>query len=215
MERALPAHAPGLVARSEAVARARGRPGLGQDAILRQDTSEHWLTVVTGVPDRLTDGRMVFIEESEDTRRLTLDGEPVTPPGLQVAAILDVGEDVLFSAHEDPTELHVWRIGDDRIPMRITSEEGVHGAVRSGDVMVLVSELLDPAMQRARVLRDGDAVAEIRSLAETLSSRRIRPSPSSRLARSGPCCSRRAAPSPMRHSRSCSIRTVVLTSPGS
>ena len=61
------------------------------------------------MPDRLRDGRLVFVDESEDTRRITLDGEPVTPPGLQVATVLDVGDDVLFAANEDPTELHVWR----------------------------------------------------------------------------------------------------------
>jgi dipeptidyl-peptidase 4 len=142
-------------------------PDSGKTQILREDTAEHWLTVVTGVPDRLTDGSLVFVEESADTRRLTFDGAPVTPPGLNVASILDVGDDVLFSAHEDPTELHVWRVGADRTPVRLSSDEGVHGAVRSGDVTVLVSELLDPSMRRASVLRDGEAVAEIRSLAET------------------------------------------------
>jgi dipeptidyl-peptidase-4 len=138
----------------------------GKTQILREDTAEHWLTVVTGVPDRLTDGRLVFVEESDDARRLMLDGEPVTPPGLQVSTILDVGDDVLVSAYEDPTELHVWRVGDGE-PVRLSSDEGVHTAVRSGRVTVLISELFGPEMRRASVLRDGEAVAEVRSLAET------------------------------------------------
>ena len=84
-------------------------PASGKTQTLVEDTAEHWQTIVTGVPDRLSDGRLVFVEESEDTRRITVDGEPVTPPGLQVATMLDVGDDVLFAAQDDPTELHVWR----------------------------------------------------------------------------------------------------------
>ena len=59
-------------------------PGSGKTQTLFEDTAEHWQTLVTGVPDRLRDGRLVFVDESEDTRRITLDGEPATPPGLQV-----------------------------------------------------------------------------------------------------------------------------------
>jgi dipeptidyl-peptidase-4 len=144
-------------------------PGSGKTQTLFEDTSEHWQTIVTGVPDRLRDGRLVFVGESEDTRRITLDGEPVTPPGLQVASVFDVGDDVLFSANEDPTELHVWRGAGGEVtdvPERLTTEPGVHLAARAADVIVIVSELLDPSLRRVRVLRAGEPVAEIRSLAE-------------------------------------------------
>lgn len=144
-------------------------PDSGKARSLFEDAAEHWLTVVTGVPDRLTDGRLVFVEESEDTRRLTLDGEPVTPPGLQVATVLDVGEDVLFAANEDPTELHVWRgAGGDVAgrPERLTAEPGMHLAASAADVTVIVSELLDPQMRRVTVHRVDGMVAEIRSLSE-------------------------------------------------
>jgi dipeptidyl-peptidase-4 len=139
----------------------------GETRPVIEDVDEHWQTVVTGVPDRLRDGRLVFVDESEDTRRLTVDGEVVTPPGLQVDCVLDVGDDVLFTAYEDPTELHVWRAGGfGTTPERLTSEPGLHVAARANGVTVIVSELLKP-VRRASVLRDGEAVAEIRSLAET------------------------------------------------
>ena len=142
----------------------------GKTQTFLEDTAEHWQTVVTGVPDRLRDGRLVFVDESEDTRRITLDGEPATPPGLQVDTVLDVADDVLFAAHEDPTELHVWRGAGgevNAVPERLTTEPGIHLAARAADVTVIVSELLDPPLRRARVLRAGEPVAEIRSLAET------------------------------------------------
>jgi dipeptidyl-peptidase-4 len=144
-------------------------PDSGKTQILLEDVAEHWQTIVTGVPDRLNDGRLVFVDESEDTRRITLDGEPVTPAGLHVAAVLDVGGDVLFAAHEDPTELHVWRGAGGSVlvhPERVTSEPGVHVAVRAADVTVIVSDVSDPSLRRVRVLRAGEPVAEIRSLAE-------------------------------------------------
>jgi dipeptidyl-peptidase-4 len=144
-------------------------PGSGTTHTVFEDTAEHWHTVVTGVPDRLRDGRLVFVDESEDTRRLTLDGEPATPPGLHVATVLDVGDDVLFSANEDPMELHVWRGAGGEVgepPERLTTEPGMHVAARAADVTVIVSERLDPSLRRVRVLRAGEQVAEIRSLAE-------------------------------------------------
>jgi dipeptidyl-peptidase 4 len=141
-------------------------PDSGKTQTLFEDTAEHWQTVVTAVPDRLRDGRLVFVDESEDTRRITLDGEPVTPPGLQVVTVCDVRDDVLFAANEDPTELHVWRGAGGGVPERLTSEPGVHLAARAADVTVIVSELLDPSLRRVSVLRAGEPVAEIRSLAE-------------------------------------------------
>jgi dipeptidyl-peptidase 4 len=145
-------------------------PGSGKAQTIFEDTAAHWQTVVTGVPDRLRDGRLVFVEESEDTRRIMLDGEPVTPPGLQVATVLDVGDDILFAANEDPTELHVWRGAGGEVgavPERLTTEPGVHLAARAADVTVIVSELLEPPLRRVRVLRAGQPVTEIHSLAET------------------------------------------------
>ncbi len=141
-------------------------PDSGKTQTLLEDSAEHWQTIVTSVPDRLRDGRLLFVDESEDTRRITLDGEPITPAGLHVATVLDVGDDVLFAANEDPTELHVWRAAGGEMLERVTSDPGIHLAARAADVTVIVSELLDPSLRRVSVLRAGEPVAEIRSLAE-------------------------------------------------
>jgi dipeptidyl-peptidase-4 len=142
-------------------------PASGKTQTIFEDTSEHWLTVVTGVPDRVSDGRLVFVEETEDTRRITLDGVPVTPAGLQVSTVFDVGDDILFAAQDDPTEHHVWRGGDGADPIRLTTEPGVHAAARGAGLIVIVSDLADRRMRSVRVLRDGTDVAKIGSFVET------------------------------------------------
>ena len=141
-------------------------PDTGGTKLVFEDASDRWVTIVEGVPDRLSSGELVFVEESEDTRRITVDGEPMTPPGLHISEVLDVGDDVLFTAYEDPTELHVWRGASGVAPERLTTEPGVHHAARAGGVMVVASELPSRQLRRVSVLRDGSAVAEIRSLAE-------------------------------------------------
>lgn len=143
-------------------------PETGATTSLHEDAAEHWLTVVTGVPDRLAGGRLVFVGESEDTRRITVDGEPVTPPGLQVATVLDVGDDdVLFAANEDPTELDVWRGAGGEPPTRLTTDPGMHLAARAADITVVASDLLDATLRRVTVFRGDDPIGEIRSLHES------------------------------------------------
>jgi dipeptidyl-peptidase-4 len=69
--------------------------------------------------------------------------EPVTPPGLQVRRIVDADADVLFTASEDPMEVHVCRWSPDGGPQRLTDAPGVHDAARGGDTIVLASAALE------------------------------------------------------------------------
>ena len=51
----------------------------------------------------------MWITDDGAARRLLVDGEPVTPPTLQVRAVLDVdGDTVLFSASDDPVSTALW-----------------------------------------------------------------------------------------------------------
>ena len=53
-----------------------------------------WVELVPGVPGQLDDGRLVTCADRDGADRLLVDGEPVTPPDLQVrsvAAILGSG----------------------------------------------------------------------------------------------------------------------------
>jgi dipeptidyl-peptidase-4 len=138
----------------------------GRTAVLREDTDPAWVELVDGSPDRLPDGRLLHTVDAEDTRRLAIDGQPVTPPGLQVRSILHAGHPIMVAASEEPTEIHVWSVAPGAEPRRLTSTVGLHTATAGGDVMVLASRGLDAVSPRTVVLRGGREVAEIASVAE-------------------------------------------------
>jgi len=130
-----------------------------------------WLEVVPGVPDWTGDGRLVTTRDSDDERRLVVDGEPITT-GLQVRAVLDVAEDsVLFVASAaEPTQVDVYRaeLNGEPVVERVSEGAGVHAAARGGPVTVLSSASLEWFGARVRVLLDGKGeVADIQSHAET------------------------------------------------
>ena len=128
-----------------------------------------WIDLPDDAPVRLADGRVVMVERdvATDTDRITIDGEPVTPPGLQVRSVLSGGDGTLFRASEDPMELHLWRWTSSDGAVRLSAEPGVHNGARADGVLVLTSSTLERPLPSTTVTRDGAPVAEVRSLAET------------------------------------------------
>jgi dipeptidyl-peptidase 4 len=142
-------------------------PASGATRLLREDTDPAWLEIVPGVPAWLPGGRLVWTADDSDTRRLLVDGTPVTPPGLQVREVLGgYGGGVLISASEEPTETHVWAVPAAGPPRRLSDGPGLHTAVAGGPVLVLTSAGPDDDTPRTQVLRDGAAVATVASRAE-------------------------------------------------
>ena len=93
-------------------------------AVVREDTNPDWTDVVDGVPAQLASGDIVWTGISGDTRGLIIApaaglaaATPVTPPGLQVQAVIGTdGDDVLFTGSTESTEVGVWRYGAARSP---------------------------------------------------------------------------------------------------
>ncbi|MDP9397474.1 MAG: prolyl oligopeptidase family serine peptidase [Actinomycetota bacterium] len=142
-------------------------PADGSTSVLRADRDPAWLEIVPGVPAWLPDGRLLWSVDDADTRRLLLGDAVVTPPGLQVAGVVDVDDrGVLVSASEEPTESHLWHVGLDGALQRLTEAPGLHAGRRGGDVLAVSSSSLEESGARVRVLRAGAPVAEIASLAE-------------------------------------------------
>ena len=113
--------------------------GTGRAEVLHEDADPHWLEIVPGVPAWTADGRLVWTADREDTRRLIIgtpgalaEAEPVTPPGLQVRAVIDVdGDTVLFQASAEPTEIGLWSYGPDGLGGRRRSAEAAPGRRRA------------------------------------------------------------------------------------
>jgi dipeptidyl-peptidase 4 len=139
----------------------------GTTKLVSEDTDPDWVDVVGGTPAWTRGGRLVRVVARDGAYRLMIGDDPVTPTDLNVAEVLDVGDDVLFTAAgEDPTELHVYTAGNGGT-VRLTSEPGVHQAARRGELTVTSSRSLDWFGPRVQAWRGDEPIGEIPSLAQT------------------------------------------------
>jgi len=130
---------------------------------LHDDT---WIDLFVGVPTYAPDGRLVTVEPADDTNRVHLDGEPVSPAGLHVRSVLSVDADgVLVTANEDPTTLHVVRVGLDGALTHLSTEPGVHGGASCGGTTVISRTSLDLDRNTVTVYGDDSPIGEIANLA--------------------------------------------------
>ena len=139
-------------------------PGTGATAILREDADPCWLDIVPGVPATLADGRIAWTADQDGARRLLVAAgtelaagraQPLTPPSLQVRAVLSAdGDTVLLSgSDDDPAQVGVWRYGPGGLH-RVSAEPGVHAGVRNGGTTVLTSRSMAGPGLTVAVLRD-------------------------------------------------------------
>lgn len=136
-------------------------PADGTTSLLDERRDAHWVQLLPGLPARTASGALLSHADLHGTRHLTVDGVPVTPPGLQLRAVLGVeGEEVLFTASEEPTETHLWSYGASGGPSRLSSGADVYSGVRRGGTLVCIGG------GRAEVLRDGEPTVPVASYAE-------------------------------------------------
>jgi dipeptidyl-peptidase-4 len=130
------------------------------------DMDDRWVELVPGVPRLAPDAALVVCADREGTRRLLVDGEPVTPTELQVRAVESVdGPGIVFLANpiDDATVVHAWRRTPDGELTALTDEPGVHGvAAGGGTIVVRTATLAEPGAQWATL--EG---VELTSYAET------------------------------------------------
>jgi dipeptidyl-peptidase-4 len=138
-------------------------PATGATDVRQELTDPHWVDVVVGMPAWTPNGRLVTVAARDGAYRLLLDGEPVTGAELQIRAVLDTGaEDVLVTASgADPTQVHVYSVGTDLT--QLSTVDGVHSAVRAGDVTVLVSWSMAYPGPTVTVHRNGKPAGAIAS----------------------------------------------------
>ncbi|WP_405920109.1 alpha/beta fold hydrolase [Streptomyces longwoodensis] len=145
-------------------------PDTGATRMVHADEDPVWLDLFAGVPCWSPSRNLVRIADEGGVRVLAVGERPLTGAQLHVRAVLDVGaDDVLVTASAGPDaerpetgEVHVYRVNELGWE-RVSQEPGVHAAVRSGRVTVLVSAALDRPGSRVQVLRDGKPAATVAS----------------------------------------------------
>ncbi|MEV7778039.1 prolyl oligopeptidase family serine peptidase [Kitasatospora sp. NPDC088351] len=142
-------------------------PADGATRTLAERHDEHWVELVPGLPVRTGSGALVDSADLGDTRHLTLDGEPVTPPGLQLRTVLGTeGEQVLFTASAEPTETHLWTYDPATGARQLSSVPGSHTGTRRAGTLVHTARTPDTPGPRSTVHRAGRPTAELRSHAQ-------------------------------------------------
>ena len=133
----------------------------GSTSLAWAGTDAAWMDVQPGLPMHLADGSTVWLADTQDTRRLFIDGTPVTPPGLQVREVASVdGDRVLFRANTEPTTVDLWMYthADRSIECVSPDEPGVwSGRLRGGTLLVSGQTLVTEGTSHTVVAADGTA----------------------------------------------------------
>ncbi|HVL83458.1 MAG TPA: prolyl oligopeptidase family serine peptidase [Pseudonocardia sp.] len=129
------------------------------------ETDDRWVDIVPGVPARTTAGALVWAGDRDGAHRLLVDGEAVTPPSLQVRAVLDVdGDAVLLSGSADPLSVGLWRWSPGGLES-LTPEPGVHSGRLTGGTLLVTRQSLDADGATTTVRRPGGELT-VASLAD-------------------------------------------------
>ncbi len=140
-------------------------PDDGQTTVLCEQSDDCWVQLIPGLPARTSSGAIVAHADLADTRHLTVDGVPVTPPGLQLRDVLSVdGDEVLFAASDEPEELHLWTYRAADGIERLSTEPGVYSGVLRRGTLVQVARSRSGA--EITVRRDGSSAVPIENLTE-------------------------------------------------
>lgn len=139
-------------------------PMTGGTEPLSRQTDPGWVEFPPGAPRHTASGIPVMPEVFGDVRGIRI-GPTATPSGLSIRSVLGtVGERVLFTASEEPTQTHVWSYDTDQGFRRLSAEPGVHTAAAGGDTVVLDSRT--PDGHTVTVLHGGQEFGRITVLTE-------------------------------------------------
>jgi dipeptidyl-peptidase-4 len=120
-------------------------PATGDTALRFADHDDTWVELVAGVPRLASGGELVTCADRDGARRILVEGEPVTPPDLQVRSVVaaDAGG-IVFVANpvDDATVAHVWRYVSGKLEA-LTDEPGVHSAAAAGGTVAIRTATLD------------------------------------------------------------------------
>lgn len=115
-------------------------------AVLAEPADQAWIELVAGVPALTSDGRLLTAidDEQTDTRRLAIDGVPISPAGLQIRGVLSIDTDgaLVQASDDDPSSIQLVLIGWDGAVTSVSGGPGVHGGASAGGTTVISSATL-------------------------------------------------------------------------
>lgn len=132
------------------------------------DTSDTWVDLVPGSPDRLPDRRLVVVADRDGWKRLLVGGIAMTDVDLNVRSIESCGAaGVVFTANpsDRPEAVSAWRWTDERGVEPLTSLDGVHGIAVGGPTSV-VRRASTSLARATTTVRRGESTINLTSHAE-------------------------------------------------
>jgi dipeptidyl-peptidase-4 len=136
----------------------------GATVEIARRTSDTWVDIVPGVPAHMGNGSLVMVDDRDGWKRLIVDGVAVTPVGMNVRAVVNVGhDDVVFSAniadHPECQSAHRWN-GDNIVAL--TELDGTNSIAIGATTMVVRRS--STALSRATItVIDGERRHDITS----------------------------------------------------
>jgi dipeptidyl-peptidase-4 len=122
-------------------------PATGTTTLVDEETDPVWVDAAPGLRAHTASGALVSLAPRDGAHRVLVDGEPVTPPEIQVRSLLDVdGDTLLISGSTSPAavRLWTWNAADGLVPA--SPEEGAHsGRLAGGTVVRTSADLASPA----------------------------------------------------------------------
>jgi dipeptidyl-peptidase-4 len=140
-------------------------PATGRTALLRAVTDEAWVELLPGTPRRL-DGRLLHSVDRDETRRIWLDDEPVTPPDVLVREVVSVAdESVLAEIVPAIGSVGLARLHFDGRVEVLSDPSGVASGAAANSTLVVSQQWPDTLDVITEVFRGGLSAGTVRFVA--------------------------------------------------
>ena len=143
-----------------------GNSGNGDLTVRAEYEIEPWITVVAGAPTTTPDGALIDVLDIDDAFRACRNGEPFSPHGWNVDAVLDV-DDIGITAQVaiEPETRVIARIDFDGTTSVLTPHSHWSAGAVNGDVTVIASTSAEQA-RASMTINDSQTSVSISSQAE-------------------------------------------------
>jgi dipeptidyl-peptidase-4 len=110
-----------------------------------------WITLMPGVPALDTSGRLIEVIPNGGDFRLHRDGVALSPPGVQIDAVLDIASDIFVGFQSEPTTSDLALIDDAGGFTPLTDGTSWHGGMRKGELTLISRADLTTTSSRVSV----------------------------------------------------------------